>query len=55
MNDEAEPPKPDADQSAARELRCERCGAYGAVNYGEKTLCAECRAEAGSCCSGEFP
>jgi hypothetical protein len=33
---------------------CEACGAFGAFRFDGETLCAECYAGRGSCCSAEF-
>ena len=33
-----------------KELRCDRCGKYGAVQLDGKALCPECYQLVGSCC-----
>ncbi len=33
---------------------CEACGVFGAFRFDGETLCAECYAGRGSCCSSEF-
>jgi hypothetical protein len=33
---------------------CAACGHFGAYRFETETLCAECYANRGSCCSGEF-
>ncbi len=41
----ASAPVPDAS------VRCEECGAFGAVGFGHIALCPDCYAERGSCCA----
>lgn len=33
---------------------CDACGCFGAYRFDGETLCAECYAGRGSCCSKEF-
>jgi hypothetical protein len=33
---------------------CDACGAFGAFPFDGETLCADCYAGRGSCCSAEF-
>lgn len=33
---------------------CEGCGQFGAYRFETETLCADCYANRGSCCSAEF-
>lgn len=33
---------------------CDACGCFGAFRFETETLCADCYANRGSCCSGEF-
>ena len=32
------------------DLVCDECGRYGAVDFGERKLCADCYETLGSCC-----
>lgn len=33
---------------------CDACGCFGAFRFEAETLCADCYANRGSCCSAEF-
>ena len=33
---------------------CDACGCFGAFRFETETLCADCYANRGSCCSAEF-
>lgn len=33
---------------------CDACGCHGAFHFDGETLCADCYADRGSCCSAEF-
>lgn len=34
------------------ELTCDECGRYGALDFGEKKLCADCYGTSCACCPG---
>lgn len=36
------------------EAVCDACGCYGAFRFETETLCTDCYAHRGSCCSAEF-
>jgi hypothetical protein len=40
------------DQALTRDpdARCDRCGAFGTLDFGDRRLCEECCAAFGSCC-----
>lgn len=50
------PSEPPAHSDRSEPLRvdqtvaCERCGRFGALSVGERLLCPDCHAIAGSCC-----
>lgn len=40
----------DGDLKCDEQLTCAECGRYGAIDFGEKKLCADCYGKACSCC-----
>lgn len=45
-----EPPTCTSERTPDPEARCDECGAFGAMAFGDRLLCPECYAGKGSCC-----
>ncbi|TAK99607.1 MAG: hypothetical protein EPO07_10735 [Verrucomicrobia bacterium] len=39
-----------SENQISAELRCDECGRFGAIDFGEKKLCPDCYEHHGSCC-----